>query len=209
MSIFKRLDAVFVLLILVISNPAFAEDVASMSSEVLKDVSADELYWVVEVTCVDAQGVRPIQQRAGESSWCAIDLPDLCEANKRTLADRICEQQYQALERSEETNLTVADPIVITTAPADSQANSPIQSTPEPSKVVESVAIEPARPEVSPASSSESSTTIMSPSNIIANQTIPDNRSQISVEEIRIEQELIQIEEQMLELRLREIELEQ
>lgn len=224
-----------VLMLSFTAGTSLAQSVVSISDEMLNDVSADELYWVVEVTCQGVDQAQTMQQRAGEQDWCAVAMPQICDENKASMAEQVCSEGYQVLisssdEPTENNNDTQAveepepEPIVAATEPVVREPvpvvvepdPEPVVSAPVRSEVVAPV-IRQAEPEPSPV---VSAVTNPEPIDIIESEPIATPQespelvnqnagSVLSAEEIAIEEELIRIEEEMLELRLKEIELGQ
>ena len=227
----KVQTSIFILLLAFSVSKVFAQNVESISSELLKDVSAKEVYWVVDVLCKGATDSKSIQQRAGESDWCSVDSSGTCADSKTSLAEIICDAGFESVEIEE----TPEAPIVIDepspTPESESEANSQQATiTPSPQRV------EPVAPSVD--DSAPVNTTILAPQPEVndvveepeieepeiietvpivpaassgdANSSIPSNNSSVmTAEEIAIEEELIRIEEEILELQIKSIELEQ
>ena len=222
----KVQTSIFILLLAFSVSKVFAQNVESISSELLKDVSAKEVYWVVDVLCKGATDSKSIQQRAGESDWCSVDSSGTCADSKTSLAEIICDAGFESVEIEE----TPEAPIVIDepspTPESESEANSQQATiTPSPQRV------EPVAPSV--VDSAPVNTTISAPQPEVndvvkepeiietvpivpaassgdANSSIPSNNSSVmTAEEIAIEEELIRIEEEILELQIKSIELEQ
>ena len=228
-----------VLMLSFTAGTSLAQSVVSISDEMLNDVSADELYWVVEVTCQGVDQAQTMQQRAGEQDWCAVAMPQMCDENKASMAEQVCSEGYQVLisssdEPTENNNDTqaveepepepivaapepvVQEPVVREPVPVVEPDPEPVVSAPVRSEVVAPV-IRQAEPEPSPVVSAVTNPEpieIIESEPIAAPQESPELANQnagsvLSAEEIAIEEELIRIEEEMLELRLKEIELGQ
>ena len=223
----KVQKSIFILLLLFSVDKVFAQNVESISSELLKDVSANEVYWVVDVVCKGANDSKSIQQRAGETDWCSTDSSEVCADSKTSLAEMICDAGFELAEIAE-IEETPEAPIVIDESspipepetipqqaadipapkPVESVAPTSVDSTPvnttisAPEPEVNSVAEEPEIIETVPTIPIASRDSANSPAS-------SNNSSAMTAEEIAIEEELIRVEQEILELQLKSIELEQ
>lgn len=238
-NLIRRLQLLISVSILCFSGSVYSQSVVSISSEVLKDIAADELYWQVSVTCAGVDEARLMQQRAGEGSWCAVDMPQLCSDSKDSIAEQLCNDEYELLANTEsnqseadeasqeEIAETESEPEPVVEEPEQViQAPEPVPEVvveaPEPEWVVQEPEPEPVvqAPEPSPVVqeqrvvTTQAPTPVQQPLEVIQSEPIQNASTStvagsISLEEMAIEEELIRIEEEMLTLRLQEIELEQ
>ena len=224
----KVQKSIFILLLLFSVGKVFAQNVESISSELLKDVSANEVYWVVDVVCKGANDSKSIQQRAGETDWCSTDSSEVCADSKTSLAEMICDAGFESaeIEETPEASIAIDEPSPAPEPEPEPETNSQqatVIPAPEP---VESVA--PASVDSAPVNTTisapepEVNAVVEEPEIIETVPTIPiasrdnanspassNNSSAMTAEEIAIEEELIRVEQEILELQLKSLELEQ